>query len=513
MTIRRFSLGLCLLFAWASTSVMGLASDRRMTPIVRAIQRIKYSAVNIHTEKTTYGDSLFASSKGRKVNGMGTGVVVDERGYIATNYHVVNGVDSMRCTLYDGSTYMAQVVSFDSEKDIALIKIHASRPLKVMPLGTSSDLMLGETVLALGNAYGYEHSVTAGIVSSLSRDVEVNEKQSYENLIQTDASINPGNSGGPLVNLDGEVIGINVAIRAGAQRIGFAIPIDDARRIIAKLLSIEQIDGTWHGVVAEDVKSADKQELRIRRIQPDSPAGTAGLSPGDVIVKAGSLDITDGVDWELRPVGPAHRRESPHPRGAGWKGSRARSHSRPRQKPPRAFHHPKRDPRGGRSFHPRQNLDAVGHESRQDRRAKPHDPRLTLSRRHADYRHPPRQPRREQRTPRRRHPRRPAHLGNRQPRKRFLRPRSSRPRQIRPPQVLHPPRRRNPLRPPQTARPKELTTPPGIARFFISTTEPNPSAIPRESSPEADEFLNHSPVVIVKSSGQDTKANVLNIHS
>ncbi len=133
--------------------------------------------------------------------------------------------------------------------------------------------------------------------------MEVNEKQSYENLIQTDASINPGNSGGPLVNLDGEVIGINVAIRAGAQRIGFAIPIDDARRVIAKLLSIEQIDGTWHGVVAEDVKSAEKLELRVRGIQPDSPAGTAGLSPGDVIVKAGSLNITDGVDWERALLG------------------------------------------------------------------------------------------------------------------------------------------------------------------------------------------------------------------
>ncbi len=303
MTIRRYSLGLCVLIAWASISALGAASERRMTPIVRAIQRIKNSAVNIHTEKTTYGDSLFAPSKGRKVNGMGTGVIVDERGYIATNYHVVSGVDSMRCTLYDGSTFMAEVVSFDSEKDIAIIKIQPSRSLDVMPLGTSSDLMLGETVLALGNAYGYEHSVTAGIVSSLSRDVEVNEKQSYENLIQTDASINPGNSGGPLVNLDGDVIGINVAIRAGAQRIGFAIPIDDARRTIAKLLSIEQIDGTWHGVVAEDIKTAETQELHVRRIQPDSPAGKAGLAPGDVIVKAGTLDVSDGVDWERALLG------------------------------------------------------------------------------------------------------------------------------------------------------------------------------------------------------------------
>ncbi len=292
-----------MLIAWSTVTAVSLASERRMTPIVRAIQRVKNSAVNIHSQKTTYGDSIFSEGKGRKVNGMGTGVIVDERGYIITNHHVVLGVESLRCTLYDGSTYMAQVVSFDSKKDLAIIKINATRPLPVMPMGTSSDLMLGETVLAVGNAYGYEHSVTAGIVSSLSRDVEVNEKQSYENLIQTDASINPGNSGGPLINLDGEVIGINVAIRAGAQRIGFAIPIDDARRVVAKLMSIEQLDHTWHGAVTEDEKSAQVKRLKVRTILPNSPAKQAGLNPGDVIVKAGQLQISDGVDWERALLG------------------------------------------------------------------------------------------------------------------------------------------------------------------------------------------------------------------
>ncbi|MCA9072144.1 MAG: trypsin-like peptidase domain-containing protein [Planctomycetaceae bacterium] len=303
MTIRRLSLGLCLLIAWTTVSTLGFASERRMTPVVRAIQRVKNSAVNIHSEKTTYGDSLFSSGKGRKVNGMGTGVVVDERGYIVTNHHVVKGVDSLRCVLYDGSTYMAQVVSFDSNKDLAIIKINASRPLPVMPLGTSSDLMLGETVLAVGNAYGYEHSVTAGIVSSLSRDVEVNEKQSYQNLIQTDASINPSNSGGPLINLDGEVIGINVAIRAGAQRIGFAIPIDDARKTIAQLMSIEQLNSTWHGAITEDIKSPKIKELKVSSILPNSPAKIAGLNRGDVILKAGDVNVTDTVDWERGLLG------------------------------------------------------------------------------------------------------------------------------------------------------------------------------------------------------------------
>jgi serine protease Do len=292
-----------MLIVWASAAAIGYASEQRMTPIVRAIQRVQDSAVNIHSEKTTYGDSLFATGKGRKVNGMGTGVIVDERGYIVTNHHVVKGVDSLRCTLRDGSTYMAQVVSIDTQKDLAIIKINATRPLPVMPLGTSSDLMLGETVLALGNAFGYEHSVTAGIVSSLSRDVEVNEEQSYQNLIQTDASINPGNSGGPLINLDGELIGINVAIRAGAQRIGFAIPIDEARQTVARLMSIEQLDRTWHGALTKDVKTATDRRLIVQALKPNSPAGIAGLSQGDVIVKAGSVNVTDGVDWERALLG------------------------------------------------------------------------------------------------------------------------------------------------------------------------------------------------------------------
>ena len=146
-----------------------------------------------------------------------------------------------------------------------------------MPLGTSSDLMLGETVIAVGNAYGYENTMTGGLVSALSRDVEVNEKQSYRNLIQTDASINPGNSGGPLINLDGEVIGINVAIRAGAQRIGFAIPIDDAREAIASLLNIEKLSHTWHGLKTTDVKSGQTRKLVTGATVPDSP-GRSGRS-------------------------------------------------------------------------------------------------------------------------------------------------------------------------------------------------------------------------------------------
>jgi serine protease Do len=306
MTKRLPAAGIVALVVLLGACALAPASERRQTPLVKAVERAKVSVVNIHSEKTTRtGDALFTGSKGKKVNGMGTGIVVDERGYIVTNHHVVHEVDTLRCTLFDGSTYNAQVVSTDREHDLAIIKIDATRPLTVMPLGTSSDLMLGETVIAVGNAYGYEHTVTAGIISALSRDVEVNEKQSYKNLIQTDASINPGNSGGPLLNLDGEVVGINVAIRAGAQRIGFAIPIDDARRVLAALLSVEKLSHTQHGVVARDVKSADRRLLIVEETEANSPAAAAGLRAGDVVVKAGTVDVTDAADFERALLGRA----------------------------------------------------------------------------------------------------------------------------------------------------------------------------------------------------------------
>jgi serine protease Do len=172
-----------------------------------------------------------------------------------------------------------------------------------MPFGTSSDLMLGEDVLAIGNAFGYEHTVTRGIISALNRDVEVNEDVAYKNLIQIDAAINPGNSGGPLLNQDGEVIGINVAIRAGAQKIGFAIPIDDARVIIARLLNIERLNSHYHGLEVADRKQGAERKLVVRSAQAGSPAAQAGLQPGDVVVKAGPVNVIDGADFERALLG------------------------------------------------------------------------------------------------------------------------------------------------------------------------------------------------------------------
>lgn len=288
------------------SGVASLQASERETAEVASVKRALPSVGNIHTEKSANANAqnnIFNADKGRKINGMGTGIVVDERGYIVTNYHVIADVDTIRVDFHDKSSYLARRINVDRENDLALIKIEPSHPLKVMPSGTSSDLMLCEKVIAIGNAFGYQSTVTVGYISFLGRDVEANETQSYRNLIQTDAAINPGNSGGPLVNLMGEVIGINVAIRAGATKIGFAIPIDDARKAIARLMSIEQLDRTYHGVIAKEVRSANARMLVVEGVHPDSPAALAGLRNGDVITKAGQIEVVDSVDLERAFLG------------------------------------------------------------------------------------------------------------------------------------------------------------------------------------------------------------------
>jgi serine protease Do len=200
------------------------------------------------------------------------------------------------------------VVARDAEADLALLKIDVAKALPTMPLGTASDLMVGETVIAIGNAYGYEHTVTVGIVSAVKRDVVLNKDVSYKSLIQTDAAINPGNSGGPLLNINGELVGVNVAIRAGAQGIAFAIPVDTALRVAADMLSARRRTGVWHGLAYHDRVETESsigthnpgfhRSLMVDRVEGSTSAGKAGLQRGDVITKVGDTDIATGLDLE-----------------------------------------------------------------------------------------------------------------------------------------------------------------------------------------------------------------------
>ena len=234
---------------------------------------------------------------------MGTGVVVDPRGYVLTNYHVVQGVRRIRVTLANGQAYIARLVAHDPGTDLAIIKIPVSYRLPVINWGVSQNILTGETVIAMGNAYGYEHTVTTGIVSAQHRNVQVNDKQSYRDLIQTDASINPGNSGGPLLNIDGQMIGINVAVRVGAQGIGFAIPVNQGMQVAARLMSLERTSGLWHGVIHEDQIVGNKPTVVVRDVQPGSPAERAGLRQGDVIRQVAGRRVGRGLDVECALIG------------------------------------------------------------------------------------------------------------------------------------------------------------------------------------------------------------------
>jgi serine protease Do len=281
------------------------ASEMRRTAIVQAIERVRDSVVNIQGEKTL-GDGEVAPAEmeaDRRVNGMGTGAIIDERGYIITNHHVVEGVGTINVTASDGSEYVAKLISHDPESDLAIIKIDGSRKFPVTPIGTSRDLMTGETVIAIGNAFGYEHTITLGIISALHRNVQVGDTQKYDDLIQTDASINPGNSGGPLFNIDGEMIGINVAVRVGAQGIGFAIPVDKAMMIACDLMSTRRLNSTWHGIVAETKPAESGSLVLVRDVDKESPAAMCGLNAGDQIVRIGDVKIERPIDLERALLG------------------------------------------------------------------------------------------------------------------------------------------------------------------------------------------------------------------
>jgi serine protease Do len=302
---------LCAILCTTTKQLTAEVSATRRSAVVNAVQQARPSVVNITGQKTVRSTDQYSDEPARRVNGMGTGVVIDGRGYILTNYHVVDGVRRIRVALHNGQAYIANLVAHDPVTDLAIIKISVRQPMKVVNVGSSRDIMTGETVIAVGNAYGYEHTVTTGIVSAQHRSVQVNDSQDYKDLIQTDASINPGNSGGPLLNIDGQMIGVNVAVRVGAQGIGFAIPVDRAMQVAARLMNASRISGVWHGVISEETVRDDRPVVIVRDVQSGSPASRAGLREGDVIKRIGNLEIERALDLE-RALLDSHSGESVH---------------------------------------------------------------------------------------------------------------------------------------------------------------------------------------------------------
>ena len=243
-------------------------------------------------------------------SGLGTGFIIDPQGYIVTNNHVVADADNIKVVLQDEREFDATIVGRDPQTDLALIKVASAKELPAVPLGKSADLAVGEWVVAIGNPFGLEHTVTAGIVSAKGRMIGSGP---YDDYIQTDASINPGNSGGPLLNMQGEVVGINTAIIASGQGIGFAIPIDMANDIVAQLKAEGEVTRGWLGVTIQDLKGdlasyynvAEGRGVLVTQVVPGDPADKAGMQANDIILKVDGSQVNSSRALTAKAAGLA----------------------------------------------------------------------------------------------------------------------------------------------------------------------------------------------------------------
>jgi serine protease Do len=278
--------------------------------VVKKVTNIGLSARNFQGfpfgEKDPFNDffghfSQGTPPRGFEQRGIGSGFVISRDGYILTNNHVVEGADQIKVKLSNGNEYKGKVVGRDSKTDLALIKIEGATNLHPLNLGNSDDMKVGNWVVAVGSPFGLEQTVTAGIVSAKGRVIGSGP---YDNFIQTDASINPGNSGGPLINMKAEVVGINTAIVAEGQGIGFAIPINMAKDIAGQLQNKGHVTRGWLGVTIQEVtpdlaKSfglKEKKGALVAQVSPGSPAEKAGIEQGDIILEFDGKNITEAND-------------------------------------------------------------------------------------------------------------------------------------------------------------------------------------------------------------------------
>jgi Do/DeqQ family serine protease len=301
-------------YAQQGAALQGAAlQGARRNAVVDVVDRCKSAVVNISTETyekrpanpfmTNPRDPFFEqffnhffspqweSSVPRK--SLGSGVIIDQKGHILTNHHVILEASKIHVILVSGKEYEADLIGSDPGSDLAVLKISSKESLRPIPMGSSADLMIGETVIAIGNPFGLSNSVTTGVISALNRSIQVGE-QVYQDFIQTDASINPGNSGGPLLNILGELIGINTAIFSEAQGIGFAIPVDRARRIMDALVVYGEVHPAWFGMEVQDLTKGtaryfgnpEQQGVLVTEVQTGSPAHEAGIQAKDILIKA-----------------------------------------------------------------------------------------------------------------------------------------------------------------------------------------------------------------------------------
>ena len=268
--------------------------QRRITPVVQVVREARPSVVFIQSNVQSERRDIWGRIHKIPSVTSGSGVVIFDDGYIVTNNHVVDGATEIKVNFDsadDPEVYVATLINQDRQNDLALIKIDGPGPFPALRLGTN-DPMLGETVVAIGNPYGQTHTVSSGIISGLHRDVQASGHK-FTNLLQTDAAINPGNSGGPLLNINGELVGINTAWNMGAENIGFAIPVDQVRRVLNDhLLSLDHARA-WLGF------DLDPEELVVSEVTPGGPAQLAGLQVGDRLESLAGKPVTNEGTYRL----------------------------------------------------------------------------------------------------------------------------------------------------------------------------------------------------------------------
>ncbi|KPJ77652.1 MAG: hypothetical protein AMJ54_07175 [Deltaproteobacteria bacterium SG8_13] len=298
----------------------------RESPVVKAVQRVGPAVVNISSEVSSRKQShpfsgfglnplfehffrdFFDPYPGMRPerSALGSGVIIDGTdGLIITNAHVIANAGKIRVALQDEREFEAEIEGADLDFDLAVLRIKSDQPLPDIAMGSSDDLMIGETVIAIGNPFGFSNTVTTGVISALNRSIRT-ENRTYHEFIQIDASINPGNSGGPLLNINGELIGINTAIYAKAQGIGFAIPISKAKKIISDLIEHGEVQQAWIGVTVQAIDTELARYLNIPKdagvivtaVERNSPAGSGGIREGDIIVAIATRVILSVDDYQ-----------------------------------------------------------------------------------------------------------------------------------------------------------------------------------------------------------------------
>ena len=313
---------LCLfftLFATFGPPVCLAEKYNRETAVVKTVKRVGPAVVNISSEYETrqqnnpfnsFGmdpgfDRFFKDffdrgySRQEKRTNLGSGVIIDGgRGFILTNAHVITRAGTITVTLKDEREFDARIVGADPDSDLAVLKIDTKDALPDIQMSRSDDLLIGETVIAIGNPFGFSHTVSTGVISATNRSVRT-DARTFHDFIQIDAPINPGNSGGPLLNINGDLIGINTAIYANARGIGFAIPINKARRIVNDLIAYGEVIQAWVGLLVHDLnrelveyyKIPTGKGVIVESVSSNGPAEQAGIKSGDIIMKINNRPV------------------------------------------------------------------------------------------------------------------------------------------------------------------------------------------------------------------------------